>query len=139
MKEYIEKIVNNGKQEDMECLSDILENSLHSLSKTNKEEYNKFKNKIIGMAYNYTINNELAHDIVDNMKPLGEYWSKEQIINVIGDVPNIDGIYVVMNSLANDYKDVISLDDVDTYVKMTNAWINDEDGHKNKIWWYFVK
>lgn len=91
------------------------------------------------MAYNYTINNELAHDIVDNMKPLGEYWSKEQIINVIGDVPNIDGIYVVMNSLANDYKDVISLDDVDTYVKMTNAWINDIDGHENKVWWYFVK
>lgn len=91
------------------------------------------------MAYNYKVNDELAHDIVKDMKPLGEYWTKEQIIGVVGNISDIDSVYLVMNSLANDYKDVISLDDVDAYVKMTDAWINDIDGHENKVWWYFVK
>ena len=43
-----------------------------------------------------------------------------------------------MNSLVNDYGDIISPDEVDKYVKMTNAWINDVDAKPNKVWNYFV-
>ena len=73
------------------------------------------------------------------MRPKGEYWSLDTVKSVVGDVPNIDSIYVVMNSLVNDYGDIISPEDVDTYVELTGAWINDIDGHDNKVWWYFVK
>ena len=139
MKEYIEKIVANGKQEDMDCLSDIMIDLLYHLKETDHDEYKKYKTKIVGMAHNYTIDDELAHEIVEDMKPKGEYWSKETIKSVVGDITNLDEVYVVMNSLVNDYGDVISPEDVETYVKMTNAWINDVDGHKNKVWWYFVK
>ena len=139
MKEYLDKIVNNGKPEDMDCLGEMLITMIDDLKDTNYDKYKKYKNKIIGMAYDYTINDELAKSIVDDMKPRGEYWSKETVTNVVGNVPNIDTIYVVMNSLVNDYGDIISPDEVETYVKMTMAWIDDEDGHENKAWWYFVK
>lgn len=138
MKEYLDKIVANGKKEDMDCLGDILIELMYELKESNHKEYKEYKNKIIGMAYNYTMTPELAKDVVEDMKPKGEYWTMDVIRSVVGDIPNLCEVYVVMNSLVNDYGDIISPDDVDTYVKMTNAWLTDIDGHKNKAWWYFV-
>lgn len=138
MKEYLKRIVDNGKQEDMECLGNMMIEMLYHLKDCGHNVYMKYKNKIIGMAYDYKINEELAHDIVSDMKPLGELWSMDTIKSVVGEQHNLPDIYVVMNSLANDYKDVISTDDVETYVKMTTAWLNDIDAKPNKIWKYFV-
>ena len=74
------------------------------------------------------------------MKPLGEYWDMDTIASLIGnDSHRLEDMYVVMNSLANDYQNVVSTDDVDTYIKMAHAWLDDVDGHENKVWWYFVK
>ena len=43
MKEYIDKIVANGKQEDMDCLSDMFVDLLYHLKDTNHDEYKKKK------------------------------------------------------------------------------------------------
>ena len=140
MKEYLQMIVNNGKQEDMDCLGDILIESLYDMKETNYMKFKKYKNKIKGMAYNYKVDKELAKEIVEDMKPLGEYWNMETIASVIGnDTHRLEDMYVVMNSLANDYQNVVSLDDAETYVKMAHAWLDDVDAKENKVWWYFVK
>lgn len=47
-------------------------------------------------------------------------------------------MYVVMNSLANDYQDIISLEDAETYIKMAHAWLDDVDQKEHKLWKYFV-
>lgn len=139
IKTYIDRIVQNGTNEDMECLKDILSDSLYELKEYDNETYKKYKNKIKGMAYNYEIDEELAKEIVDNMKPLGEYWSMDTVASVIGnDNHKLTDMYVVMNSLINDYSNVISSDDTDTYVKMARAWLDDEDAKKHKLWKYFV-
>lgn len=138
MKEYLDRIVANGKKEDMDCLGDILIDSLYDLKENDYAKFKKYKNKIKGMAYNYQIDEELAEDIVKNMKPLGEYWNMETIASVIGNNHRVEDMYVVMNSLVNDYQNVVSRDDAETYVKMADAWIDDVDGKENKIWWYFV-
>lgn len=140
MKDYIKKIVDNGKKEEMECLSDILIDLMYELKENNHEEYDKYKRKLKGMAYNYTIDEEMAHKIVEEMKPYGEYWNMETIKSVIGvDQHRTEDMYVVMNSLVNDYSGAISPEEVDTYIKLADLWIDDEDGKKHKIWWYFVK
>lgn len=139
IKLYIDKIVENGKREDMDCLSDILVDLLYELKENDYNEFKKYKNKFKGMAYNYKIDEDLAVEIVSDMKPLGEYWDIETIKSVVGNIDNLCDVYVVMNSLANDYRDVISLDDVEKYVNMTKAWLMDEDAPKNKVWWYFVR
>ena len=73
------------------------------------------------------------------MKPLGEYWSMETIASVIGnDTHRLEDMYVVMNSLANDYQNVVSLDNVETYIKMAHAWLDDVDQKEHKLWKYFI-
>lgn len=139
IKTYIDRIVQNGTNEDMECLKDIFTNAMSELKDINPSKYKEYKIKLKGMAYNYEIDEELAKEIVSNMKPLGEYWSIEEVSNANGeDNHRIEDVYVVMNSLANDYKDVISLDDTDTYVRLARAWLDDEDGKEHKVWKYFV-
>ena len=140
MKEYLKMIVNNGTQEDMDCLGDILIDALYEVKETNHEKYKKYKNKIKGMAYGYKVDKELAKEIVEDMKPLGEYWDMETIASAIGnDTHRLEDMYVVMNSLANDYKDIVSLEEPDTYVKMAHAWLDDIDAKHNKLWKYFME
>ncbi len=140
MKKYIEKIVQIGKPEDMDCLSDILVDLLYEVKETNYDEFKKYKKKIKGMAYDYKIDEELAHEIVEDMKPLGEYWNKETVASVIGnDNHRLEDMYVVMNSLVNDYQSVVNPEEVETYIKMAHAWLDDVDGKQNKVWWYFIK
>ena len=140
MKEYIDRIVMNGKKEDMDCLSDMLVDLLYETKETNHMEYKKYKNKLKGMAYDYTIDEELAHEIVEDMKPLGEYWDMGTIKSVTaGDNHRTVDMYVVMNSLVNDYKNVVDPEDANTYVRMADAWLDDVDAKENKVWWYFVK
>ena len=139
VKKYVDKIVQNGKQEDMEELGDIFSDVMSELKEYNKEDYMEYKHKLCGMAYNYQIDEHMAREIVEDMKPLGEYWNMNTIKSVIGnDNHRLEDMYVVMNSLANDYQDIISLEDAETYIKMAHAWLDDIDSHKNKIWWYFV-
>lgn len=139
---YIDMIVANGKQEDMDCLGDMLEDLIYDMKEAHPDIYKKHKMKLFGMAYNHKFNEELAHEIVEDMKPLGEYWNYETIQNVKMQygLNNIDAndLYIVMNSLANDYNEVINLDDVETYVKMAKAFIKDEDATSHKVWKYFT-
>ena len=140
MKEYINRIVQLGKQEDMDCLGDMMVDLLYELKESNEMEYKKYKTKIKGMAYDYKIDEELAKDIVEDMKPLGEYWNMETIKSVIpNDTHRLEDMYVVMNSLVNDYSNVINPEEVETYINMAHAWLDDVDAKPNKIWWYFVK
>ena len=140
IKKYIKMIVDNGKQEDMECLSDMLTDVIYLLKDEHHEKYEKYKNKLKGMAYDYVIDKELAEEIVEDMKPLGEYWDMKTIASVIGaDSHRLEDMYVVMNSLVNDYSKVLSSDDAKTYVEMAHLWLDDIDGKEHKVWWYFVK
>lgn len=140
MRKYIDRIVENGRPEDMECLSEMLVDLLYKLKETDHELFEKYKTKLKGMAYDYIIDEELAKEIVSNMKPLGEFWNMETIRTVTEmDAHNLWDKYVVMNSLVNDYQYVVSPDNTETYIGMTTAWLDDVDGRDHKVWWYFVK
>ena len=87
----------------------------------------------------YKIDEDMAYEIVEKMLPDGELWSIDTIKNVIGeDNHSLYDMYIVMNSLYNDYGNIINKDDVNTYIRLAHAWLDDIDSHKNKIWWYFV-
>ena len=73
-----------------------------------------------------------------------KYAEASSITNITGDYKGNAVAYRAFDvyrdeySLYNDYKDVIPSSEVETYVKMTNAWINDVDAKPNKVWKYFV-
>ena len=140
IKKYIQMIVDNGKQEDMECLSDILSDVIYLMKEEHYDKYKHYKNKLKGMAYDYKIDEDMAYEIVEKMLPDGELWSIDTIKNVIGeDNHSLYDMYIVMNSLYNDYGNIINKDDVNTYIRLAHAWLDDIDSHKNKIWWYFME
>lgn len=139
MHEYLEKIIKSNNKENMECLEEIFQNLMCFLKEHNHTKYKYYKHKIKGMASNYMIDDELAKEIVHEMKPYGEVWNQETIYSAIGvDNHRIEDMYIVMNSLANDYSSVISTDDVESYIKLAHAWIDDVDAQENKVWWYFI-
>lgn len=142
IKKMLEVIIDKGKTEDMYKLNDMLDELICDLKEKQPKLYKEYKMKLMGMAYDYKIDEDMAMEVVNNMKPLGEYWDYDTTSKVKRDygVNATDcDFYVVMNSLVNDYSKIIDKDDVETYVKMANAFINDEDAKKDKVWIYFTK
>ena len=70
---YIEKIVNNGKPEDMEELSEILEDLMYIVKDYDEECYKKYKMKLYEMAYGKVLTKEMAEDWVKDMKPMAKW------------------------------------------------------------------
>lgn len=142
IKKMLEVIIDKGKTEDMYKLNDMLDELICDLKEKQPKLYKEYKMKLMGMAYDYKFDEDMAIEIVNNMKPLGEYWDYETTSKVKRDydinATDCD-FYVVMNSLVNDYNKIIDKEDAETYVKMANAFINDEDAKKDKIWIYFTK
>ena len=140
IKKYVDMIIKKGNQEDMEKLDEIFEETMCDLKEYDHSKYKKYKTTLMGMAYNYQIDDELAHEIVENMKPFGEKWSMEEVASVLkGDTHNLDEMYVVLNSLYNDYSSILGDEDTELYIKMAHAWLDDLDAKEHKFWKYFVK
>ena len=142
IKKMLEVIIDKGKTEDMYKLNDMLDELICDLKEKQPKLYKEYKMKLMGMAYDYKFDEDMAIEIVNNMKPLGEYWDYDTTSKVKRDydinATDCD-FYVVMNSLVNDYSKIIDKEDVETYVKMANAFINDDDAKKDKVWIYFTK
>ena len=141
IRKYIEKISETQDKDKMEKLADVLTDSLYDLKTYNKEKYEKYKNEIVGMAYDYVFPEEMAEEIVENMTD-GEVWDMatvKQVMQQNGINKPLTNFYVVLNAMGNDYDKVIPIGDVKTYVGLTNAFIDDDDAIENKVWEYFTK
>lgn len=141
IEEYIEKIIDNGKIEDMQELSDMLEDTMEIIKDYDKECYKEFEMKLYKMAYGNHLNKSMAEEIVHKMRPYQERWSFEETKNLqrqkgINDIDEIE-FYVVINSAYNDYKDIFN-EDIEGYIRFTIDFITDEDAKPNKVFNYFM-
>lgn len=75
IEEYIERIVDNGKIEDMETLSDMLEDTMEIIKDYDEKCYKEFEIKLYKMAYGSHLNKTMAQDIVHKMRPYR--WTME--------------------------------------------------------------
>ena len=142
IEEYIERIVDSGKIEDMEELSDMLEDTMEIIKDYDKECYKDFEMKLYKMAYGSHLNKSMAQDIVNKMRPYGMRWNIEETESMqrqrgIEDIPKAD-FFVVINSAYNDYKDIFG-EDLEGYIRFTIDFIKDEDAKEGKIFKYFVE
>lgn len=137
IKKYIEKIVENGKQEDMEKLSDMLAEIIYKMKEQHYEKYEYYKMCLYKMAYGEIISDEMREEIVER---IGEHWTLEQTEQVkndygYNDIP-ANEFNVVMNMAYSDYKEVFE-DNLDLYAKFSKAFIQDDDAKKGKVFIYF--
>ena len=142
IEEYIEKIVDNGKIEDMEELSDMLEDTMRIIKDYDEKCYKEFEMKLYKMAYGSHLNKSMAEEIVYKMRPYGMRWNIEETESLqrqrgIEDIPKAD-FFVVINSAYNDYKDIFG-EDLEGYIRFTIDFIKDEDAKEGKVFKYFVE
>ena len=141
IEDYIEKIVNNGKIEDMEELSDMLEDTMEIIQKYDEQCYKEMEMKLYKMAYGNVLSRKMAEEIVHKMKPTGMRWSFEETRDLQRQygVDNINSVdfFIVMNSAFNDYRDLFQ-DNVEDYMKFTIDFIEDEDAKQDKVFLYYT-
>jgi len=140
IEEIIETIVNNGRVEDMQELSDMLEDTLEDMKEYYPEEYKKYEMKLYEMAYGCVLNEEMAKDIVKKMRPFGEKWRIEETSNIQRDFGlnfREPDFYIVMNSAYNDYNNLFR-DNIEMYVQFASDFINDEDAKRDKVYLYYT-
>lgn len=140
IEKYIEIIVENGKIEDMEELSDMLEDTMEIIKEYDKDCYEKYEMKLYEMAYGKKLNKEMAEQIVHKMRPNGERWSYNEIKRLqeergIMDVSTPD-LYITMNMAYNDYQNLFG-EETESYVRFSLDFIQDEDAKPEKIYLYF--
>ena len=139
IRDYINKIVINGKQDDMEELSNMLDDLICDLKEEKPKLYKKYKDELYEIANGKILNEEMAYKWVNNMKPVGEHWTIEETTNAMKqmgyNLNNID-FYVVANMMYNDYYDLVK-EDEELALKLSYMWLNDEDSVKYKLYEYY--
>ena len=144
IKEYIQTIVDNGKREDMEKLSNMLEDVLYEIKENNHDEYCEYKMELYEMAYGKTLTREEAEKWVNKMVPSGKWpFETTSAVKKQYGITNIDDVsfYVVMNMLYSDMGNVLGTGDdpesLEKYIKATKDWLNDEDVASDKLYNYW--
>lgn len=141
VKEMIQKIADEGNRDEMEELSDILDEAICVIKNYDEALYEDYKMQLYRMAYGNTFTQEMAEKIVSKMRPYKERWTLDETreFQYQYGLNNIDELdfYVVMNSAYNDFRDLFG-DNIEMYVRYTENFINDEDARDGKVFLYFT-
>jgi len=141
IEDYIEKIVDNGRVEDMEELSDMLEDTMEIVQKYDDKCYKEMEMKLYKMAYGNVLSKKMAENIVHKMRPSGMRWTLDETRDLqrqygVDNINDVD-FFIVMNSAYNDYRDLFQ-DNIEDYMKFTIDFIEDEDAKQDKTFLYFT-
>ena len=137
--ELIDKIIQNGNDEDMECLRKILIELISDLKYTDYDKYKKIELKLYKRVYGEHLNEELAKSWVASMEnkdgTKGEHWSLEQT-NQYAENYNKYDFYAIANMMRSDYYNP-KLEEA-TYLQMAKDWLDDKDVGDCKTLKYYM-
>lgn len=139
---YIERISEEGNIEEMRKLSDILEDTIEIVKEYNYDKYKEFEMCLYKMAYGDVLTRDKAEEIVSKMRPVGRKWSIDETTDIkerygYDNINPVD-FFVVMNSAYNDYRELFG-ENVETYARFSELFINDEDARKSKVFIYYME
>lgn len=132
-REYIDKIGENKKPEDMQKLGDMLANLIDMTEESHPDVHREYKMELYEMAYGKILTDEKKRKWVAEMKPSAK-WTEEQVKNVVTGygvkVPYMSA-YVIMNMLYSDMSSSLGSGDdeesLNRYLQATNDWYFDAD------------
>ena len=142
IEKYIRKIVDDGDIKEMEQLSDLLQETIEVIKKYDEKKYKKFEMELYKMAYGNVLTEDMAEEIVSKMQPYHTYFTMNEAREIqqkygLEDINPIN-FFIVLNMSYNDYKSVFG-DNLEMYVRFTEAFIKDEDAKPDKIFLYFTQ
>lgn len=139
IREYITKIGENKKVEDMKKLGDMLAEIIYDMKESHNELYEDYKMELYEMAYGKVITKEIADEWVNSMKPFGKKWTIEETTSAMKSLgynfKDID-FYVVANMMYNDYYELVKENET-LALKMAYSWLKDEDAIQEKLYCYW--
>lgn len=110
------------------------------MKKEHPKTYWAFMRKQHGLLYGNHYSEEFAKWDIEQMKPLGMYWTKEQVEEATKSMPFPSGTntfdkWVAFNAFKNDLNGILNDGEI---IKVAHAfWFQDKDWRgKNKIWEY---
>lgn len=141
-KEMIKGAIERGMTSEAKMWEnvDAVDELLAMIQKEHPDKYWKFIRKQHGTIYNNHYDEEFARWDVEQMKPLGMYWTVQEVEEATKGMvfPNGTTIwdkFVGFNAFANDLKP--ELTDEQILKAAYKFWFKDEDWKgKNKIWEY---
>lgn len=146
-KKNIREIIEKGDPKAMEELECLMVEAIDHIKECDKELYKKMEMKLYVALYGKVLNEDMAHEIVYNMKPYGEHWDIEETTNLLRtkgwNIRPID-FYVVINAMYNDDKRTVDKfipeeNHIDFYADISRDFIQDEDAKEGKVFRYFTK
>lgn len=142
VREMIDYVIEKGSKDDMIKLNDMLNDLICDLKHNNPKLYHEYKTELYETAYGKVILPEKAEEIVHDMLPYGEKWSMDVVKEIVRDYNfkhSVSDVYLVLNSMYNDYCNIFGDEDTETYIKMTKAFLDDKDAVEDKVYVYFSK
>lgn len=150
IEEIIQKIIDNGKVEDMETLSELLEDTMEIIKDYDKECYKDFEMKLYEMAYGKVLTDEMKRKWVKEMRPMSK-WTEEEVKNIVNqygfEVPYMSA-FVILNMLYSDMKSAFGdgndEESLKRYLRGISDWYFDEDAYNTEeaklfaYWKYIV-
>ena len=75
IEKYIRKIVDEGSRQEMEELSNILQELMMLLHEYDEQKYKRYEMCLYKMAYGEALNEDMAEDIIRKMQPYKMKWT----------------------------------------------------------------
>ena len=138
--ELIMKAVDKGMGDEAWT---IAEDAMAKISRKDPALYDHIVDQLEQLAYR--IPKDEAERIVRTMRPKGQYWTYEQVMNLVkskGVTGDWTNWYLVMNMVYNDFcataKHFGLHNDVDFYYHLAKDFIEDPDAKPMKVEKYFL-
>lgn len=138
--ELIMKAVDKGMGDEAWA---IAEDAMAKISRKDPALYDHIVDQLEQLAYR--IPKDEAERIVRTMRPKGQYWTYEQVMNLVkskGVTGDWTNWYLVMNMVYNDFcataKHFGLHNDVDFYYHLAKDFIEDPDAKPMKVEKYFL-
>lgn len=147
MKKDLKSIIDTKDEKKIEEMLNHICYALKELKEVDKEAYEELKEEIYIVMYGYKLSDHLCKEWVEHMQnndgTTGEHWTimeTNQVARQIGLPLGVDiseyEWWAVMNMIYSDYYGCVP-NDVNTYAKMSRAFIEDMDAGEGKIYYYY--
>lgn len=136
----IMKAIDKGYSDEAWEIADI---AMDRLERSDPEAYEETMMGLEKLAYK--INRDEAEQIVRNMRPKGQAWSYQQVVDAVkerGIASDFCNWYLVMNMVYNDFMNTARAygmqNDVDFFFSLAKDFIEDPDAKPLKVEKYFL-
>lgn len=132
-KEYIDKIIMSGNDDQMRDLKEVLVDTITYVKNNDENIYNKIECDLYEIAEGKILTEEKAKEWVSKMIPRAK-WTlndvKQLALKYQLNMPIVPA-YVIMNMMYSDFSDVLGENDtneiIERYIKAAEDWYYDED------------